>query len=227
MYIIIGGGGMVGGGLARRLIENKHDVVLIDEFKEVCDRLYAETGVIAINGSVARIEVLKEAGVEKADAIVAATANDVDNLACAILARSLDVPRIIVRMRDPAYENAYRVAGVNTIVRVTDMMVNEIIMDIENPRVRRVTTIGGGRANIFQVLVPEGARVGGKSVKDIAESQNFPAQCDFIAVYNQKTEEFAIPRGGQVINEGDELFLISPAESINEALDFLTAKNPT
>jgi len=137
------------------------------------------------------------------------------------------VPQIIVRMRDPAYKNAYRVAGANTIVRVTDLMVSQMMMDIENPEVRRITTIGGGKANIFLVFVPEGAKVAGKSVKDIVGSRHFPPQCVFIAVYNQEKEEFSIPRGEQIVNEGDELFLISTAENIKKAVDLLTAKKKT
>jgi trk system potassium uptake protein TrkA len=223
MYIVIAGGGMVGGGLVRRLLDNKHDVVLIEQHKELCDKLYAETGVVAISGGATSIEALNEAGIGKADVLVAATGNDADNLACAILGKSFDVPRIIVRMRDPAYKNAYKVAGVNSIIRVTDLMVNQMMMDIENPQVRRVTTIGSGKANIFVVIVPERAKVAGKSVKDIVENRHFPAQCVFIAVYDQKTEEFSIPRGQQVINEGNELFLISTAENITKAVDFLTA----
>jgi len=224
MYILIAGGGMVGGGLARRLIENKHDVVLIEPNKDICDQLYAETGVLAVNGSATRIKVLRDANISKADIVVAATGNDADNLACAVLAKSLGVPQIIVRMRNPDYENAYKVVGVNTVFRVTDLMINQMMMEIEKPEVRRITTIGSGRADIFVVVVPTAAKVAGKSVQDIAESRDFPSQCTFIAVYNKEREEFSIPRGKQIINEGDELFLISTAENIKKASDFLTAK---
>jgi len=143
MYIVVAGGGMVGGGLVRSLLDNKHDVVLIEQHKELCDKLYAETGVVAITGGATSIQALTEAGIRKADVVVAATGSDADNLACAILAKSFDVTRVIVRMRDPAYKNAYIVAGVHSIVRVTDLMVNQMMMDIENPEVRRITTIGG------------------------------------------------------------------------------------
>ena len=224
MYVLVAGGGMVGGGLVRRLLDNKHDVVLIEQCKELCDKLYAETGVVAINASATSIEALNEAGIGKADVVVAATGNDTDNLACAILAKSFEVPQIIVRMRDPAYKNAYRVAGVHSIVRVTDLMVSQVMMDIENPEVRRITTIGGGKADVFLVIVPERAKVAGRSVQDIVGSRQFPSQCVFIAVYNHETEEFSIPRGKQVINEGDELFLISTAENIKKAVDLLTAR---
>jgi len=224
MYIVVVGGGMVGGRLVRRLSQGKHDVVLIDPHEDICKKVYAETGVVAIQGSGSDIEVLKESGIEKADVVVAATGEDADNLLVTILAKSLDVPQIIVRMRNPDYENAYRVAGANVIVRVIDLMVNQMVMEIEHPAVRRITTIGGGRANIFMVVVPKGANVVGRSVVSIAQSQEFPPECTFVAVYNQQTEEFSIPRGGQIINEGDELFVISRPEGIKKAVDFITAK---
>jgi len=227
MYIVITGGGMVGGGLVKMLLDNKHDVVLIEQNKETCDKLYAETGVVAINASATSIEALNEAGITKADVLVAATGHDADNLACAILAKSFEVPQIIVRMRDPAYKHAYIVAGVHSIVRMTDLMVGQIMMDIENPQVRRITSIGGGKADIFLVIVPEHAKIAGKSIQDIVGSRHFPSQCVFIAVYNKQTEEFSIPRGQQVINEGDELFLISTVDNIKKAVDLLIAKNKT
>ncbi|UCC97225.1 MAG: TrkA family potassium uptake protein [Phycisphaerales bacterium] len=227
MYIIVAGGGMVGGVLVRRLLDNKHDVVLIEQNKSVCDKLYAESGVVAINGGAASIEALNEAGIQKADALAAATGSDADNLACAILAKSFDVPRIIVRMRHPAYKNAYRVAGADSIIRVTDLMVNQMVMDIENPGVRRIASIGGGKADVFVVNVPKGGKVADKSIEEIVESRHFPSQCVFVAVYNEQTEQFSIPRGKQIIKEGDELFLISAAADIRKAVDFLTAKNRT
>lgn len=223
MYIVIAGAGMVGSALARKLMQAKHDVVIIDENKETCDNMYAEIGVVAIHGNAARIEILNEAAIEKADVAIAATGSDADNLACAILAKSFGVARIIVRMRNPAYEKAYRLAGVTSIVRVLDLMVNQMIMEIEQPRVRRIVTIGGGKADIFMVNIPQGANVAGKSIEAIAKHPKFPSQCVFIAVYSEQTEEFSIPRGERVIREGDEVFLISTAEDIKMAADFLTA----
>jgi len=225
MYIIVAGGGMVGGELIRKLLDNKHDVVLVEQNKVICDKVYAESGVVAITGGATSIESLVEAGIQKADVLVAATGSDADNLACSILAKSFDVPRIIVRMRNPAYKNAYRVAGVDSIIRVTDLMVSQMIMDIENPEVRRITTIGGGKADIFVIIVPEQAKVAGKSIKEIVGSRHFPSECVFIAVFNEKTEALAIPKGEQIINEGDELFLVSTTENIRQAVDFLTAKH--
>ncbi|MFW5798691.1 MAG: NAD-binding protein, partial [Planctomycetota bacterium] len=51
MYVVIAGAGLVGGMVARKLLENKHDVVVVDADKAICDRLYAETGVVTIFGN--------------------------------------------------------------------------------------------------------------------------------------------------------------------------------
>lgn len=222
MYIVVAGIGLVGGELTRRLVEHKHDVVVIDNDAEACEKLYAELGVVAITGDVARVEILEQAGIEKADVVVAATGDDAMNLALAILARSFGVDDVIVRMRNPAYENAYELAGVTTILRVTNLMVNQMMMEIEKPQVRRIMRIGGGKAVIYSVNLPEGAQIAGQTVETIARSPEFPPRCVVIAIYRRDSEELIIPRGPQAVFERDELFLISPGEDIAAVSDFLT-----
>ena len=221
MYIVIGGVGLVGSDLTRKLVENKHDVVVIDADSQVCDKLYAELGVVAVNGNIARIETLREANIDKADCVVACAGGDTDNIACAILAKSFGVPQVIARMRDPAYENAYKLVGVTSVVRVTDLMVNQMIVEIEKPKVRKVLAVAGGKADIYSLVVPEGARVAGHTVEKIARDPAFPPESVFIAVVNRAKDQVLIPRGQQVINEGDELLMISPAEQIKNVTDFL------
>ena len=224
MYIIIAGGGIIGGELARTLLAHRHDVVVIDPDPDVCKRLYAETGIMAIRGSAGSIDLLKEAGIDKADVVVAATPHDIENLSCAILAKSLKVPVVISRMRDANYENAYKVAGVDRIVRVADLMVNQIIMDIENPLVRRVAIIAGGRATVFTVTVPEDADVDHCALKDIALRPHFPGQCTIAGIYRASESRFMVPRGEEVLYAGDEIYIVCPPRDINEVVSHLTAK---
>ncbi|MGD8628376.1 MAG: TrkA family potassium uptake protein [bacterium] len=221
MYVVVGGIGLVGGELARRLIDNKHDVVVIDSDKEICDRMYAETGVVAIHGNISQVETLKEANVHKADVVAATTGSDADNLACAILAKSFGVTDVIARMRNPHYKNAYKLVGVTSVLHVTDLMVNQMIIEIEKPRVRKVLSVGGGKADIYSVVIPETARVAGKTVESIARDPHFPPTCVFVAVFNREKDELSIPRGQQVIHQGDELLLISPAGDMKKVTDFL------
>lgn len=222
MYVVVAGLGLVGGELTRRLVENKHDVVAIDSDAEACEKIYAELGVVAIKGDVARIEILEQAGIDKADVFVAAVGHDAVNLAAAILARSFGLEQVIVRMRNPSYEKAYQLAGVTSMLRVTNLMVNQMMMEIEKPQVRRIVTIGGGKAVIYSVDIPEGAKVAGKTVESIARNPGFPSACVVVAVYRMGSDELLIPRGPQTVLERDEVFLISLVDDIGAVSDFLT-----
>ena len=213
---------MVGGQLARRLLENKYDVILIDKDKELCDRLFAETGAVVICGSVTNVDVLKEARLKTADILFAVTVNDADNLACAILAKSFGVKKIVARMRNPEYEKAYKLAGVDSVIRVTDLMVGQMIMEVESPNVQRVSTIGHGRANIFRIVIPENGRACGRRVSDIGMDEVFPRQCVIGAIFSPEDEHFHIPRGDSVLKEGDQIFLIADDTNAQKAIRYLT-----
>jgi Trk K+ transport system NAD-binding subunit len=77
--------------------------------------------------SIIDIHVLKEAGAEKADIILCFMRGEADNIALALLSKSLGIPRIIARMRDPHYEQAHTQAGVTTIMSVADLLINQIM----------------------------------------------------------------------------------------------------
>ena len=178
MRVLICGGGMVGGELAKQLMLQKHEVIVVDDDKDVCDSLYAEIGVIAIVGNSALLETLKEAEIDKADLVVAATNKDADNLSCAILSKSMGVDQILVRVNNPAYAGAYKLIGVSALVWGTNLVVNQMLMEIEHPRAKNITTIGEGRAHIFSVTVPPNSTLAKRKIKDIALDTVF-----FIAVH--------------------------------------------
>lgn len=228
MYIIVAGAGLVGRMLAKALLDNRHDVVVMDRDEHVCDRLYANTGVVCVQGDASNMQDLEEAGIDKADVVVAATPSDAANLACTILAKSRDVPRVITRMRNAGYENAYRLAGADRIVRVTDLLANQMLLDIEQPDARRISTIGRGKANIFAVSVPEDALIAGRTVQQVAGDSRFPDNCIFVAVVDQTSGDLHIPRGDTKISSGAEIYLISSAADIDQAVEVLreTAKQP-
>ena len=62
------------------------------------------------------------------------------------------------------------------------------------------------------------------SVKDIGQSSKFPEECVIMGIYRGENDEFFIPRGNNVIREGDELFLISKSQHMKAATDFLKRK---
>ncbi len=224
MYIVIGGGGMVGSGLAKRLVANRHDVVVVERDKALCEATSAATGALLINGNATSIDILEEARMTKAEVAVAAMPRDADNLAFTLLAKKFEVPRVIARMRDPRYEDAYKMAGVTKTINICDLFVSDLVLEIERPAVRQVATFGRGRASIVVVRVPEGAFVDGKSVQEIVQYRDFPKECVVAGIFREATEEFVFPRGGIELRAGDQVFLTATTETIRQAADFLQNK---
>lgn len=220
MFVIIAGAGVIGTNIAKMLSENKHDVIVIDYDREVCETIYAETGIITINGNATDIKTLEEAGAHKADILLASMLDDADNLACILLAKSLEIPRIVACLRKPRYERAYNLSGATAIVSSTDLLLNQIMMEIEQPEVKKIISINRGKADIYAVKVSEKAKAQGMSIMDLTSRTDFPKECLFIGIFKDIEGDFLIPRGKYVISSDDTLFLVSKSQYIKQATQF-------
>ncbi len=221
MYVVIAGAGMVGGTLAQQLADHRHDVVVIDTDKSVCEDVTKSIGALAVHGTATDIDVLEEAGIRKADVAIGALPLDGDNMSFAVLAKNAGVSRIIARMRNPRYEDAYKVAGVTRTLDVGELFVKQLVLEIEQPTLRQVATFGRGKASIVVATVPEGAAVGDKTVSDIGQSRSFPQNCVIAGIYREAEEQFIFPRGDVDIKVGDQVFLAAATETVREAAEYL------
>ncbi|WP_408954894.1 potassium channel family protein [Natroniella sp. ANB-PHB2] len=221
MYIIIAGGGVVGRNLAKQLVK-KHDVVVIDIDKGVCERIYSEYGAVSILGSATNINVLKEAGIERCDVAVSVMGNDADNLAFCLLAKNFNVEQIMTRMREPEYESAYKLAGATTIAGIIDLMIEEFVLDIEQPDVRKLVSLSKGKAEISILTIPEGAKHSGETISEIVQGDDFPDRCLIAGVFDVEEDRLIIPHGYTVIDELNQVFLVGTSDRITEAAKALT-----
>ncbi len=224
MYIVIAGAGLVGRGLAAQLVKARHDVVVIDKDKEVCERVASRLGAMALCGSASSIEILKQAGIDRADVAVCTMRADADNLAFAVLAKSFGVQRVIARLRSPQYESAYKLAGVNTTVHVANVFASQLLLEIEEPHLRQVYSFGAGQASIVVDTVPDGAAVSGKSVSEIGADAGFPDECVITGIYRPETQTFIIPRGRAQILSGDRVFMVAEHTNLRRASKYLHKK---
>ena len=123
MFVLIDGSGRVGSAVARRMLSEGHEVSVLDEDPEAIahlekgsDRSWEEQGGSFTVGTALEIDALIEAGIDRADAFVASTDGDNTNLVIAQIAqRRFNVPKVVVRVLDPARARWYRDQGLTTV----------------------------------------------------------------------------------------------------------------
>ena len=216
MYIMIGGGGFIGKGITKELVALKHDVVVIDTDEEACEEIYSKYGAVTIQGNATDLETLESAGIDRCDVAVAAMKKDADNLAFALLAKHNNVPQIIVRMNDPRYQDVYYTVGVNHIAKVTKLLIDQIMVNIESPELRKVIYFGNVDICIFDI--PEDAQCIGQTIAEVVSQDDFPKKCTITCVYDELDNTFIIPRGDHVLKAKDRLFLCGLIGDIKEAV---------
>ena len=123
MYLVIIGGGRVGYYLSKALLEEGHEIVVIEKDATVCNIINDELGTICLHGDGCEAAVLEEAGTERADMIVAVTGDDEDNLvACQVAKHKFNVPRTISRIRNPKNEILFEKLGIDITIDNVGMM---------------------------------------------------------------------------------------------------------
>ena len=214
MYILIAGGGLVGKGLAKTLHSSKHDVVIIDSNAEVCRDVYAATGAVTITGSPTDLDVLEEAGIDKADVCIGVLENDSDNISFALLAKYKNVGQIQVQMTDPKYEDVYKSIGIEHIARATELLIDQLIVSIESPELRKL--IGFGELELCIINVPKGSDICNLSVLEFKEFKGIPKELNITCIYDGQKGELILPNKDTVIKGDDRLFICGTRKNLKK-----------
>lgn len=217
MYIIVAGAGHVGQRVTRNLIDRGHDVIVLDNDPEVCDRVSMSTGANVICGDASKIDVLEKSRIDKADVCLGLIGEDSANLAFTILSSSFGVPNILVRTRDPSYRKAYLEAGADRAINTVDVYMDSFMFEIEHPSIERVADLGAGEASIVIIEIPEDSPVKGMRIAEIIMEEDFPKNCVFAGIFREG--EFTVPRGNEKIEAEDRVFLSGDSFSIRKAAE--------
>jgi trk system potassium uptake protein TrkA len=115
VHVIVVGGGLVGSSLAEKLAGDGHDVVLVEQNRELIRELDDRLDVQTIVGNGATMPVLLQAGIRNADLLLATTNSDEANMVVALVGSSLfEVPKVVARLRDPGHEEGFRLIASET-----------------------------------------------------------------------------------------------------------------
>lgn len=202
MKIIVIGGGEIGSRLTRLLSENKHDVVLVEIINELCKELADNLNATLIHGDGTKPDVLEEAGVEDADALVVATGEDETNLLSCLVAREMSSLRIITRATKEEYKKIFLKIGVNSIVSPETSTVDQLEAMITEPDVVDMALIHEGNLELIELEVEKKSKVTNKPITKI----EFPKESLVVAI--KRGEKFIIPEEEEKLMAGDKVIII-------------------
>lgn len=222
MKIIIVGAGIVGVQLAKRLTDENHDVILIDKDPDAVKDTIHTVDCMVVNDRGNNLEVLRKAGIEKADYFVCVTGLDELNLVtCNMVSQSCSKPVTIARVRNEDYfypvPNGYshRYYNVDHIINPDKETSDAIIRTIECGVMRDITMFEGTPFEMTNLTISENSPFSGISVAEIRKSLGF----DFLIGVVIRNDEYIIPSGDTVIYTGDTIYIISTRENL---LDLIT-----
>ncbi|MFC7165412.1 Trk system potassium transporter TrkA [Halospeciosus flavus] len=211
MRVLIVGAGEVGSSIAGSLADS-HEVVVVDVDGDRVEQLTYEHDVLTVQGDGASLDTLEEAGVEKADIVIASTDDDETNLAICGTAKTASDAFTIARVQNRAYLQTWRrshgVFGVDFMVCTDLLTAQSIVRVVGLPTARDVDPFAGGRVQMAEFEVPESSPVADQTVQ---EADRFDA-LTFAAVI--RDGEVEIARGDTRIHAGDMVVVIGRPDSV-------------
>lgn len=215
MYVVIAGINT----LTKRLVSNledRHDVVVMDENKDKCERLYSSSGATVINREPATLPALEDAGIDQADVLISARKDDNENMVVCSLAKKYGVPKVVSRVEDDEYYDAFQIIGAETIGH-TDLLISEFVSTVEHPYLVKLANLSNSR-ELLKASVEEESSLVGVSLDELKDKKGFPSRFHPVAVLQSQN---TLTRNSEVnLDEGNEIILIGPNEKKAELDDF-------
>ena len=209
--IIIIGGGNVGLNVAKELEQkaNKIRVKVIEKDLRIAE-LAADAleKTIVLHGDGLDLDLLQEANVQSADAILSVTDDDKTNLLVATQARAAGCQITISLINDPDMIGLMEPLGISAFVNPRASTVSSILRHIRHGKVRTVFSIGDGEAEVIEAQVMSSSPIAGKEIKEI----EFPE--GVIVGGLKKDTEIIKPMGNTKINQGDVITIFSLAKDV-------------
>jgi len=210
MYVIVAGGGKVGFYLAKELVQQGNEVLIIEQNARRAGEIEGEFGAIVMVGDAAETTTLRDAGAERADLVAAVTGDDEDNLViCQVAKVRFQCGRTIARINNPKNAEIFHRLGIDDTVSVTDVVLSVIEQEIPQKHLIPLLRLRHTDVEIVEATIEEGSAVAGHRLKDI----DLPSPSNIALIIREGTAIF--PSTDTPILIGDELVAFTTSQ--NEA----------
>ncbi len=223
MRIIIVGGGIVGNSLAKYLLHEKHHISMVELDPNLCAQSSEKLDMQVIQGSGSSPAILKEAGIENANMVLAVTPNnEVNMIVCAIAAQH-NVKRRIARLRGGEFSDEsglidLKKIGITSVIHPEKALVDHILQFVETPHAIQSANFENGKILMRGYKVTENMPITGKTTREIRESIA-PDIILFAAIVRDGVG--MIPDGDTKIESDDILYTLFPRVSIDRFMHLI------
>ncbi len=216
MYVVIVGAGNLGYHLTKIMMEEGHDIVVIDKQGDRCAEISNELNAMVIHGDATKPNTLEEAGTPEADAVVALTGSDETNLIIALLAKQMGAKLTAVRLGRVHYnEDVLTKLGIDLVIYPEAAAAGYISELLTKPHVLDLAFISRGDAEILEVEVDEKSKLANKKIGDIP----LPEEAYIIGVYQGDNLRF--PSKDLIIQPGNKVLVMVKTERVDQVKDLL------
>lgn len=209
MYILVVGGGKVGYYLAKQLVSEGHEVLVIEKDAKKCEQIAEELGSIVLRGDGCEASTLADAGTGRADMVIAVTGDDEDNLiVCQVAKRLFHVGRTLARINNPKNETIFRKLGIDFTISSTNVILEHIEHELPSHPLIRLFNLKNVGLDIVEIKIGPDSPVVGKSLREIT----LPRDCRLALVINRQLGAI-IPTGDTVLSPHDEILAVAKPEA--------------
>jgi trk system potassium uptake protein TrkA len=203
MYVIIAGAGKVGWNLARELMEDEHEITVIESDRDRYMVVEEELEHAVHYGDATELWVLERAGIARADMVIAVTGDDEDNVPiCQVAKEKYMVEQIIARVNNPRNKQWFELLGISPVVSATDLILRLIEHEVPKYGLVHLLDLPQERLEIIELLLGEDSPVAGQRVGDL----ELPEGSLLISVLREGTG--FVPGHDTVLEPGDEVLAV-------------------
>ncbi|MBN1934866.1 MAG: TrkA family potassium uptake protein [Anaerolineae bacterium] len=209
MYNIIVGGGKVGYYLAKSLLEQEHEIRLIEREPRRYAALRDELAAAVLLGDGCDVMTMLRAGLDRASAVIAVTGDDEDNLViCQIARHRFNVPRTVARINNPRNKNIFQRLGIDVTVSSTEVILAQIEQFLPTESLAHLLTLRSVGISFVEIEVPGNSPALGRPLKalGIPDDSIFP-------LVIREGKEAVIPYGETVLQVGDRVVAVTSEAS--------------
>lgn len=207
MRVAIAGAGAVGRSIAGELVENHHEVMLIERIASHIEPHTVEAAEWVL-ADACELASLEEAGLQTCDVVIAATGDDKVNLVVSLLAKTeFAVRRVVARVNDPRNEWLFTEAwGVDVAVSTPRMLAAMVEEAVSVGDLVRLLTLRQGQANLVEVTLPADTRLAGQPVRSL----ELPRDAALVVIL--RGGRVIVPQPDDSLEPGDELLFVAAAD---------------